>query len=287
MASIHVDLLGCQTRFCDTGKYRTRVIECGKGKTLFLLHGGGGHAEAFSKNIRRLGQSMRAIAPDFIWHGLSSAPPVAKTNWLGQFTDQILEFMDSEKIEKASFEGESLGGWIAYDMAINHPDRTEKLILNTSWGHTLDPAHVKIHQADRTSLLQTSLNALRNPSRDSIRKRLEWLMPRGGTTDELVDLRYTMWSGEPTRSALISYYERLWTPETDALLKTEKDLARIKAPTLVLWTDSNPSQKIDTAKRLHAVIPNSEVYIMKNAAHWPQWEHAEEHDRVVAAFLAK
>jgi pimeloyl-ACP methyl ester carboxylesterase len=287
MTSIHVDLLGCQTRFCDTSKYRTRIIEHGQGKALFLLHGGGGHAEAFSKNMRRLGQSARVLAIDFIWHGLSSAPPVSKGNWLAQFTDQVLEVMDREGIEKASFEGESLGGWIAYDMAINHPERTDKLILNTSWGHTLDPAHVKIHQADRTALRETSLNALRNPSRDAIRKRLEWLMPRGGTTDELVDLRYAMWTREETRNALIDYYERLWTPETDRLLFGEKDLARIAAPTLVLWTDSNPSQKLDTAERLHTLMKNSEVYVMKNAAHWPQWEHAEEHDRVVAAFLAK
>jgi pimeloyl-ACP methyl ester carboxylesterase len=29
------------------------------------------------------------------------------------------------------------------------------------------------------------------------------------------------------------------------------------------------------------------MYVMRDAAHWPQWEHAEDHDRVVAAFLAK
>lgn len=287
MSSIYVDLLGCQVRYCQTKKYRTRIIEYGEGDPLFLMHGGGGHAEAYSKNIRRLGETARVLAPDFIWHGLSSAPPYDDKNWLAQFTDQILEIMDHEGIEKANLEGESLGGWVCYDMAINHPDRVNKLILNTTWGHTLDPAHVSIHQSDRNALRDTSIAALRNPSRETVRKRLEWLMPRGGVTEELIDVRYNIWTGKQTREALTEYYNILFTPRTDALLFGEEDLAKITAPTLVLWTDSNPSQKIDTAERLQTLIAGSDIHIMKNAGHWPQWEHAEEHDQVVAAFLAR
>ena len=44
--TIHVDLLGTETRFIDTGKYTTRAISApGSGEHVFLLHGGGGHAE--------------------------------------------------------------------------------------------------------------------------------------------------------------------------------------------------------------------------------------------------
>lgn len=287
MSSIYADLLGCQVRYIETAKYRSRVIETGNGDPLILMHGGGGHAEAYSKNIRRLGRTARVLAPDFIWHGLSSAPAYEDSNWLAQFTDQILELMDHEGIEKASLEGESLGGWVCYDMAINHPGRVNKLILNTTWGHTLDPEHVTIHQTDRTALRDTSIAALQNPSRETVRKRLEWLMPRGGVTEELIDVRYDLWTGEATRDALTEYYNRLFTPMTDALLFGEDDLAKITLPTLVLWTDANPSQKIDTAERLRHLIKGSEMHIMKNAGHWPQWEHAEEHDEVVAAFLAR
>jgi ABC-type sugar transport system permease subunit len=41
------------------------------------------------------------------------------------------------------------------------------------------------------------------------------------------------------------------------------------------------------ARRLQQLIKGSELYIIKNAAHWPQWEQPEEHDRVVTEFLAK
>ena len=285
MSSLYIDLLGCETRYYQTAKYRTRSIECGTGEVLFLMHGGGGHAEAYAKNVRRLGQDFRAMAIDSIWHGFSSAPPFPEKNWVKEFTRHVIDLMDHLKIEKASFEGESLTGWIAIDMALNHPERVNKIILNTCWGVRLDPKYVTVKQVDRDALKATSVAALTNPSRDTIRKRLEWLMPRGGVTEELVDVRYAIWTHPVTQKALIQYYERLGSAETDAMMFNDEQIAKIQVPTLVLWTDHNPAQGLDTADRLHSLIKGSQKHVMLNAAHWPQWEHAEQHDDVVTRFL--
>ena len=130
MSSLYIDLLGCETRYYQTAKYRTRSIEAGTGDVLFLMHGGGGHAEAYAKNVRRLGQHFRVMAIDSIWHGFSSAPPFPEKHWVKEFTRHVIDLMDHLKIEKASFEGESLTGWIAIDMALHHPERVNKIILN-------------------------------------------------------------------------------------------------------------------------------------------------------------
>ena len=70
MNSIHIDLLGTETKYYQTANYRTRVIEAGAGTPLFMFHGGGGHAETYARNMQRLAAVCRPIAPDFIWHGL-------------------------------------------------------------------------------------------------------------------------------------------------------------------------------------------------------------------------
>jgi 2-hydroxy-6-oxonona-2,4-dienedioate hydrolase len=292
MNSIHVDLLGTETRFYDTGKYRTRCIQAeGKGSPLFLLHGGGGHAETYSRNMISLAKSCTPYAIDFIWHGMSSRPaysnagPREAGHWLSQFTDQVLNLMDHLGIEKASFEGESLGGWIAFDMAINHPDRINKLILNTSWGMKLDPAKVHEGATDLTALRESSVNALKNPTRELLFKRLSWLMPLGGVTDELVDLRLALWSIPQTRDALLQYYERLFAQNIEEFYFTEDDIRKISCPTLLLWTDKNPIHGVDAADRLHELIPGSRKHIMEGCAHWPQWERPEEHDEIVGAFM--
>jgi 2-hydroxy-6-oxonona-2,4-dienedioate hydrolase len=290
--TIHVDLLGTETRFIDTGKYTTRAISAlGTGEHVFLLHGGGGHAETYSRNLMRLSQVCQPHAIDFIWHGMSSRPafsdgaPRAAENWLTQFTDQLLNLMDHLGIEKAVVEGESLGGWIAFDMAINHPDRTSKVILNTSWGMHLDPGHVYEGGSDLNALRETSMNALLNPTPELLRKRLDWLMPLGGVTDELVALRRALWSIPETRTALIEYYERLFAPDIAEYYWQEDDIRKITCPALVLWTDKNPIHGEDAADRLEAIIHGAKKHIMRGCAHWPQWERPEEHDDVVSRFL--
>ena len=292
MRSIHLDLLGTETRFVDTGKYRSRVISGrGHGEHLFLMHGGGGHAETYSRNLVALSKACQPHAFDYIWHGMSSKPvysnagPKEKGHWLSQFTDQLLNLMDHMGIEKAAVEGESLGGWIALDMAINHPDRTSKLILNTAWGMHLDPTKVHEGASDLKALRETSVNALMNPTRELLRKRLDWLMPLGGVTDELVELRLALWQDEETRNALLEYYDRLFADNIGEFYFNEEQIRTIRCPTLVLWTDKNPIHGTDAADRLEEIIPGSRKHVMKGCAHWPQWERPEEHDTVVCDFM--
>ncbi len=291
--SIHIDLLGTETHFYDTDKYRTRCIEVDNDKPpLFLLHGGGGHAETYSRNMLALSKASHPYAIDFIWHGMSSRPafseagPNEQGHWLSQLTDQLLNLMDHLGIEKAAFEGESLGGWIALDMAINHPERTDKLILNTAWGIGLDPDKVTEGASDLDALRETSVNALMNPTAELLRNRLEWLMPLGGVTDELVSLRQSLWSIPETQAALLNYYDKLFSSNISEFYFREDDIAKIQCPTLVLWTDKNPIHGVDAADRLEEIIPNARKHIMKGCAHWPQWERPEEHDLTVCNFMS-
>ena len=292
--SIHIDLLGTETRFVESRDYYTRVIEvCNDKPPLILLHGGGGHAETFSRNLNTLAAVCRPIAMDFIWHGMSSRPPFSDgaagddVHWLRQFTLQVLDLMAALGLESASFEGESLGGWVALDLAINFPERVDAIVLNTAWGVALDEKWVKEGAADLDALRETSVAALKNPTLETLRTRLEWLMPLGGVTDELVSLRQALWSIPETREALLEYYERLFSPGIEDFYFGEPDIRTIQSPTLVLWTDKNPIHGVDAAERLHQLVEGSALHVMEGCAHWPQWERPEEHDAVVCQFLAR
>jgi 2-hydroxy-6-oxonona-2,4-dienedioate hydrolase len=291
--SIHIDLLGAETRFVESRDYHTRVIEvCNDKPPFILLHGGGGHAETFSRNLNTLAAVCRPIAMDFIWHGMSSRPPFSDgaagddVHWLRQFTLQVLDLMAALGLESASFEGESLGGWVALDLAINFPEKVDAIVLNTAWGIALDKDWVKEGAADLDALRQTSVAALKNPTLETLRTRLEWLMPLGGVTDELVSLRQALWSIPETREALLEYYERLFSPGIEDFYFGEPDIRTIQSPTLVLWTDKNPIHGVDAAERLHQLVEGSALHVMEGCAHWPQWERPEEHDAVVCQFLA-
>lgn len=286
--TIHYDLLGSETRFIGSDPdTRSRVLTSGsEGPALIMLHGGGGHAETYSRNIVPLGKHSRVYAPDFLWHGWGACPPFREGNWLRQFTEQIIDLMDCEGIERACIEGESLGAWISMDMAINFPDRVDSIILNTAWGMRFVESEVKANPDDLVDLRNRSLEGLRTLDFQALRSRLSWLVHNPDqVTDEIVDIRLKLWSREAIRTSLAYYYEHVFLPEMDPYLFTEKDLRTIECPTLVMWTENNPFQGVEAADRLHSLIPNSSVEIVSSAGHWPQWENADEHDRMVLEFL--
>ena len=81
------------------------------------------------------------------------------------------------------------------------------------------------------------------------------------------------------------FINALVTKKQDQFQLSPAEAAKLKAPTLVLWTDKNPGQGPVVGKRYAEAIPGSQYYCIMDAAHWPQWEHPEEHDRVVTEFL--
>jgi len=285
VSTIWVDLLGSQVRYYGS-RFRTRTIEAGQGEALVLLHGVGGHAEAYSRNVVRLGQQYRALAIDLLWHGYSAKPPYGEC--LPSWAAQVVDLLDSLGLEKASIEGESLGGWIGLWLALHHADRVNKLILNTSAGVNYEAGTVQMQPDEGRNLLrQRSLDAINNPSRETIRRRLEWLMASPDrVTDELVEVRYRMYTDPDTRRALTDVYNNSFGAGDSVEYEIPAArLREVQVPTLVLWTDKNPGAGPNVGERLHALLPNAQYYCVADAAHWPQWEHPEEHDQVVMQFL--
>jgi 2-hydroxy-6-oxonona-2,4-dienedioate hydrolase len=106
-------------RFCDAGGIRTRYIETGKGPCVIFLHGTGGHAEAFIRNLRAHGQHFRTIALDMIGHGFTEKPDVDYT--LSIYARHLRDFMDAAGIDRAHVRvaGRMGAAWFA----LEHPDR--------------------------------------------------------------------------------------------------------------------------------------------------------------------
>jgi pimeloyl-ACP methyl ester carboxylesterase len=288
MNTIWLDLLGAEVRFRGR-KFTTRTIETGthNPEKLILMHGIGGHAEAYSRNMQRLGEKYHTIAIDLVWHGLSSKPEFT-LDMIRTYARQYLDLLDDLGVEKASIEGESLGGWVALRLALHHPDRVDRIVLNTTAGIRWNADMVKIDEVGGTNLLrERSLAAINDPTLETIRKRLEWLMASPDqVTDELVDLRHTLYLRPDVNAALKNVFANsfLGSHAKDAV--AEDELAKITAPTLVLWSEKNPGAGADAGERLAKLIPGASHYLIGDAGHWPQWEKPEEHDRAVLAFMA-
>jgi pimeloyl-ACP methyl ester carboxylesterase len=278
-ASIYCELVGSQTRFVKGRKYTTRVIEAGDGDPLILLHGMGGSAETWFRNVMPLSRHFHVCAIDALGYGFSSKESADPTlDGTGAQVDHLLDFMDAMGFERAHVVGESMGAHITFRIAYDHPERVQRIILNTGvppvdWKREFPPNY----KGD--SLFVLNRIAMQDPNPSTVRKRMEWLMTTPDrVVDELVQLRLKMYSMEESKPATGG-------ARVPQRRYAEEDLANIKAPTLVFWTEFNPSNRAEVGEHMAKLIPGAKFYLMRDAAHWPQYEHPEEHDRVVTTFL--
>jgi 2-hydroxy-6-oxonona-2,4-dienedioate hydrolase len=263
----------------QVGQWSTRVLETGTGSgtPLVLMHGTGGHLEAFVKNIRALSAEYRVIAYDYPGHGWSTT---ATTDLeIDVYLDHLLELLDVLGIKRTHLSGESLGGWVAIKFAAKYPDRVDRLVLNTPGGTMATPEVME-------RIRSLSQAAADDPTDERIRTRLEWLMADpASVTDELVKVRQGVYSrpGFPVSMRRILC---LQDPEIRRRnLVTDEELAAVKAPTLVIWTSDDPSGPAKAGLDMAERIPAGKFRLIQNAGHWPQWEQQREFDRVVLEFL--
>src|SRR5262249_11499757 len=131
MNTVWTELAGLDysIRHVPVGAWSTRVLETGAGTPLILMHGTGGHVEAYTRNLRALGDRYRVIAYDYPGHGWST--PATADLEIDAYVEHLVGLMDALGIARAHLSGESLGGWVAVKFAARYPDRVERLILNT------------------------------------------------------------------------------------------------------------------------------------------------------------
>ena len=248
------------------------------GGDVVLLHGTGGHVEAFARNLGELGSSHRTWAFDMVGHGWSDL--VDHDLEIDDYVAHLLAFLDTSGIRKAALVGVSLGGWVASRFAILHPDRVSALILVTPGGS----------QADRkvmSTIKSTTSAAVDELGWDSVRSRLEYLVHDPATIpDDMVATRLAIY-GRAGMGENMKHVLTLQDPTVRARnIITAEGYGRITAPTLVLWTQYDPTAPVTEGQRVAEMIPRSEFVVFDNCAHWPQFEKAAAFNRLALDFLA-
>lgn len=279
--SIWSDLIGLEFRqgYVDADGVRTRYLMSGSEDKplLLLLHGTGGHAEAYVRNLRAHGEHFWTVAFDSVGHGYSDKPAIDYQ--IPQYAAHALAVMKALGRSSALISGESLGGWIASYIAIHHPEAVDRVVLNTTGGWT---AHPEVMERIKT----LSMRAVEQPDWEFIHKRLEMLMHDPAKVhDDLIATRQTVYSqpgyAEVMRSILCLQEMEIRRRN----MFTAEDYARIEAPALVLWTSHDPTATPTEGKQIADMIPGAQFVVMPECGHWPQFEDPETFNRIHIDFL--
>ena len=281
-SSIWMDLMGVAFTqgWLDAEGVRTRYLHAGKPElpALLLLHGTGGHAEAYVRNLASHGEHFNTYAIDMVGNGLSSKPEHIALE-IPAYVDHLRAVMDALGIQKASISGESLGGWVAARFAVAHPERVDRIVLNTSAGNTAFPEVM-------ARIKSLSMASVEDPSWERIRARLEFLMAdKSMVNDDLVGTRQALYAApgmvEAMRRTLVLQEMEIRRRN----LLSADEWSSIKAPTLVLWTSHDPTADVSEGRKISELIPGARFVVMEGCGHWPQYEDAATFNRLHLDFL--
>lgn len=260
------------------------VAECGTGPAVVLLHGGGPGASGvsnYARNIEPLAENFRVIVPDMPGYGRSSKG-VDRRDPFGYLAVHIRGMLDELGIETAHLVGNSYGGSCALRLALDTPDRVDKLVL-------MGPGGVGTTRGMPSAGLKNLLSYYGGdgPSLQKLRTfiRSYLVYDANAVPDALIESRYQA-SIDPEVVAnpplqRPSGLRTLWRMD----FTRDRRLGSLPTPTLIVWGRDDKVNKPSGAAMLADRLPNADVLLAARTGHWVQWERADLFNAVTTAFL--
>ena len=204
------------------------------------------------------------------------------------FSDDMDALLEAMGIRKAIVAGESLGGWIAAQFGLDHPEKASALILAGNSLYVWDLKRQWLNEAiAAVNRGDTSLKAIyRQPS------SFDWEREGPYTVDPaFTNTKLGAYILSLLQDALGSGQDLVRMMEAAKMVdyrKRAEDFKRLQnVPTLVILGGNESQRSIELAYEWYKLIPSSEFLILPNAYHLATVGHPEEWNGAVHEFLKR
>jgi len=268
-----VEIFGTSVNYSDIG-------EEGNDRPILFIHGLGGQWQNWLENIPRFAQTRRVVSVDLPGFGLSDMPAEKITiEFYGRVVGELCEQLD---LAPAVVVGNSMGGYVAAELAIQRPEHVERLMLVAAAGVSqMDVAKRPILAGARATTLVITDNVAHQ----------RWIARRPV-------LRHTVLSivaRHPSRLAPDITYEGLLKGtakdgfETALRACLDYDLRdrlpQIGCPVLVVWGDKDAIIPVRDADKFVELIDGSRKVVMEDTGHIPMVERPGTFNNLLQEFL--
>jgi pimeloyl-ACP methyl ester carboxylesterase len=259
-------------------------VDIGEGELepIVFVHGLGGQWQNFLENIPRAAQERRVIALDLPGFGLTPEPRDKITiPGYGRCVDALCEKLSLGRVDMV---GNSMGGYVAAEVAIQFPKRIDQLILVSAAGITsADVARRPVYTAGRIATAIVSYAAARHRHIASRPKSRHLALALVARYPSLLraDLAYE------------GFFKGAGKPAFDDALRAclEYDfrdrLPEIRQPTLIVWGEKDSIIPVKDAAEFERLIPDSRKVVMKDTGHIAMAERSQAFNDLMMEFLAE
>ncbi len=263
-------------RYVQAGPIRMHYLEYGDrgGQVVVFLHGSGPGNSAWA-NFRQnkdafAREGYRVILPDMIGFGYSDKPLDLGDYTLGLFCDTLMAGLRNLGVKSCAFIGNSLGAGVAIQIALDHPDFVEKLVLMGPG--CLEPQDAYWSMPGIKRMMEINAAGVSKASQAEVLGLFTY--EQNHITDELIDMRWAVSQHQPK--------EVLTTMKTPALGPRMREL---RCPILTFWgvnDDFMPPQGKETCLKANA---QSRFIEVNACGHWVMIEHARMFNAASLDFL--
>jgi pimeloyl-ACP methyl ester carboxylesterase len=258
------------------------TLEAGVGEPIVMLHGLGGTKASFMPSVAALAPSFRTIAVDMLGFG-DSAKPIGVSYGFEFHARAIRDLLDALELERAHFVGHSMGGRVALELGLTHPERTRGLVLMTSALAWLSERS----WAPYLRWIRPELGLIQVAPRPVVEALLRRIVPGADTTwgtsgiDEFVRT-YTTARG---RAALYAVARHIYLDEPHGERGFWTRLRKLAPESLFIWGRQDRLVPVAFARHVERALPAAR-HVELDCGHLPQIECPRETHAAISDFLA-
>jgi pimeloyl-ACP methyl ester carboxylesterase len=256
----------------------------GEGPVILLIHGIAGSSSAWRDVMPALARRYTVIAPDLIGHG-QSAKPIGDYS-LGAYASGLRDLLRVLGLTKASIVGQSFGGGVAMQLAYQHPDCCERLVLVDSGGLGREVSWMlRFMTLPASEYLMPVLfpSFVRERGNDISRM----LHRRGIRMAGVAEMwrSYASLTESVNRQSFIRTLRSVIDPGGQTVSALDRLYLAGEIPTMIVWGDRDSIIPVSHAYAAHQAIPGSRLEIIEGAGHFPHVEAPERFLEVLIDFL--
>ncbi len=250
----------------------------GGGFPFVLVHGTAASLHTWEDWTRILDKDFQIISFDLPAFGLTGPRPDREYS-IKNYVSVLNDFVEKIGLDSFHLAGNSLGGSIAWNYAVTHPQKVAKLVLIDASGYKLDKEPPMVFKLAQNPMTRKLLEKLTPKS--LVDKSLREVYHNDVLiSKELEDRYFEMTLREGNRQAFADRVSNV-KYENPELIKT------IQNPTLILWGQTDAWIPVECANYFHRDIKDSELIIYDNAGHVPMEEIPEQSAEDTRTFLLK
>lgn len=255
-----------------------RLAEADPSKpTILLIHGLAGNSRTWKDVMPPLSKHFNVLAPDLIGHG-ESAKPMGDYS-LGAFASGLRDLLAVLDIRSVTVAGHSFGGGVAMQLAYQHPELVDRLILIGSGGLGREVSWLlRILTLPGAEYVMPLVfpHFIREPG-DAVNQVIH---DRGFGIPQLGEMwrAYSSLSQAENRKAFVRTLRAVIEPGGQTVNATDRLYLAAAMPTLIVWGDRDRMIPIEHGRAAHEAIPHSQFEVFEGCGHFP---HVEDPERLV------